>query len=136
MGGVLVEEFFLEILFRLVAPGQCEGLDGIEGCPGNDDRVINGNEGLRFGVLGFFRVLDPRGRVVLYYSCEPTSSSDASSPLSVFDGAFIVAMDVSEQGDLVDIEFVFDNGYRIQVFDMDPWETWSLSLEGVVLHGA
>ena len=45
-------------------------------------------------------------------------------------------MNVSEQGDLVDIEFVFDNGYRIQVFDMDPWETWSLSLEGVVLHGA
>jgi len=93
-------------------------------------------EDLRFGALELFRVLDPRGRVVLYYSCEPTSSSDASSPLSVFDGAFIVAMDVSEQGDLVDIEFVFDNGYRIQVFDMDPWETWSLSLEGVVLHGA
>ena len=55
-------------------------------------------EDLRFGALELFRVLDPRGRVVLYYSCEPTSSSDASSPLSVFDGAFIVAMDVSEQG--------------------------------------
>ena len=54
----------------------------------------------------------------------------------MFDGAFIVAMNVSEQGDLADIEFVFDNGYRIQVFDTDPWETWSLSLEGVVLHGA
>ena len=93
-------------------------------------------EDLRFGALEFFRVLDPRGRVVLYYSCKPTSSSDASSPLSVFDGAFIVAMNVSEQGDLADIEFVFDNGYRIQVFDTDPWETWSLSLEGVVLHGA
>ena len=26
-------------------------------------------------------------------------------------------------------------GSRVQVFDMDPWETWSLSLEGVVLHG-
>ena len=64
-------------------------------------------EDLRFGALEFFRVLDPRGRVVLYYSCKPTSSSDASSPLSVFDGAFIVAMDVSEQGDLVDIEFRF-----------------------------
>ena len=93
-------------------------------------------EDLRFGALELFRVLDPRGRVVLYYSCEPTSSSAASSPLSVFDGAFIVAMDVSEQGDLVDIEFILDNGYRIQVFDTDPWETWSLSLEGVVLHGA
>ena len=92
-------------------------------------------EDLSFGALEFFRVLDPRSRVVLYHSCEPTSSSDASSPLSVFDGASIVAMDVSEQGDLVDIEFVFDNGYRIQVFDMDPWETWSLSLEGAVLHG-
>jgi hypothetical protein len=92
-------------------------------------------EGLRLGTMEFFRILDPRGRVVLYYSCAPTSSSDASSPLSVFDGASIVAMDVSEQGDLVDIEFIFDNGYRIQVFDTDPWETWSLSLEGVVLHG-
>ena len=92
-------------------------------------------EDLSFGALEFFRVPDPRSRVVLYYSCEPTSSSDASSPLSVFDGESIVAMDVSEQGDLVDIEFIFDNGYRIQVFDTDPWETWSLSLEGVVLHG-
>jgi len=92
-------------------------------------------EGLRLGTLEFFRILDPRGRVVLYYPCKSTSSSDASSPLSVFDGASIVAMDVSEQGDLVDIEFILDNGYRIQVFDTDPWETWSLSLEGVVLHG-
>ena len=46
-------------------------------------------EDLSFGALEFFRVLDPRGRVVLYYSCEPTSSSDASSPLSVFDGASV-----------------------------------------------
>ena len=91
-------------------------------------------ENLCLGTLEFFRVLDPRGRVVLYYSCKPTSPSDASSPLSVFDGAFIVAMNVSEQGDLVDIEFVFDNGYRIQVFDTNSWETWNLSLEGVVLH--
>ena len=44
MRGVLVEELFLEILFRLVAPSQCEGLDGVEGCPGNDDRVVNGDE--------------------------------------------------------------------------------------------
>ena len=87
-------------------------------------------EGLRLGTMEFFRILDPRGRVVLYYPCKSTSSSDASSPLSVFDGACIVAMD-----DLVDIEFILDNGYRIQVFDTDPWETWSLSLEGVVLHG-
>ena len=92
-------------------------------------------EGLRLGTMEFFRILDPRGRVVLYYPCKSTSSSDASSPLSVFDGASIVAMDVSEQGDLVDIEFILDNGYRIQVFDTDPWETWSLSLESVVLHG-
>ena len=44
MGGVLVEEFFLEILFRLVAPGQGDGFDGVEGCPGNDCCVVNGDE--------------------------------------------------------------------------------------------
>ena len=44
MGGVLVEEFFLEILFRLIAPGQGDGFNGVEGCPGNDCCVVNGDE--------------------------------------------------------------------------------------------
>jgi len=36
-------------------------------------------EGLRFGVLGFFRVLDPRGRVVLYYRRERMEPADSGT---------------------------------------------------------
>lgn len=91
-------------------------------------------EDLHFALLGTFRILDRNGCVILCDPCQHTSMDDQSSPLWPLNGTSVVGLEIRPRGELVDASFHFSGGFRLDVFDTDPYESWSLSFGEQVLR--
>lgn len=83
-----------------------------------------------------FRLLDENGKIRAPRICRDGEMRQERSKFPELVGEYIVALKEESIGrtGLMDITWIFSNGWRLQIFDPDPTESWFLEIDNWVLR--